>query len=74
MERRLGRTHDPARLHVALQILQRGLQLNPDSGCLAQAWGLMELQKGNFWAAVRLVSFCLTRTVHACCSCDCYTF
>jgi hypothetical protein len=41
---------------VARAILQRGLQINPDSGCLAQAWGLMELQKGNAWAAVRLVS------------------
>jgi hypothetical protein len=41
---------------VARAILQRGLQINPDSGCLAQAWGLMELQKGNAWAALRLVS------------------
>jgi tetratricopeptide (TPR) repeat protein len=55
MERRLSRTHDPLRLQVARQILQKGLQMNPDSGCLAQAWGLMELQKGNFWAAVRLL-------------------
>eukprot|EP00879_Flechtneria_rotunda_P021515 GHRR01022676.1.p1 GENE.GHRR01022676.1~~GHRR01022676.1.p1 ORF type:complete len:140 (+),score=15.73 GHRR01022676.1:193-612(+) len=36
MERRLGRTHDPLRMEVARQILQRGLQRNPDSGCLAQ--------------------------------------
>eukprot|EP00878_Enallax_costatus_P002901 GHUV01003095.1.p1 GENE.GHUV01003095.1~~GHUV01003095.1.p1 ORF type:complete len:243 (+),score=73.17 GHUV01003095.1:136-864(+) len=55
MERRLGRTHDPLRFHVARHILQKGLQMNPDSGCLAQAWGLMELQRGNVWAAVRLL-------------------
>lgn len=55
MERRMGRISDPLRLAVARQILQRGLATNPDSGCLAQAWGLMELQKGNFWAAVRLL-------------------
>lgn len=56
MERRAARTQDPQRLTVARAILQRGLQINPGSGCLAQAWGLMELQKGNAWAAVRLVS------------------
>lgn len=55
MERRMSRIADPLRLAVARQILQRGLSTNPDSGCLAQAWGLMELQKGNFWAAVRLL-------------------
>ncbi len=56
MERRVARTYDPERLAVARSILQRGLQANPFSGCLAQAWGLMELQRGNDWAAVRLVS------------------
>eukprot|EP00775_Hariotina_reticulata_P002867 gene2867-3159_t len=55
MERRLGRIADPFHFHMARQILQKGLQLNPDSGCLAQAWGLLELQKGNLWAAIRLL-------------------
>mmetsp|Transcript_9908 Transcript_9908/g.25278 ORF Transcript_9908/g.25278 Transcript_9908/m.25278 type:complete len:93 (+) Transcript_9908:133-411(+) len=36
-------------------VLQRGLQLNPTSSCLCQAWGLMELQKGNAKAAVWLL-------------------
>ncbi|KAG2425458.1 hypothetical protein HXX76_013668 [Chlamydomonas incerta] len=36
-------------------ILQRGLTLNPTSSCLIQAWGLMELQRGNWLAAVRLL-------------------
>jgi hypothetical protein len=51
---------------VARAILQRGLQINPDSGCLAQAWGLMELQKGNAWAAVRLVSEITVAARHRC--------
>ncbi|KAF6254880.1 hypothetical protein COO60DRAFT_1627727 [Scenedesmus sp. NREL 46B-D3] len=59
MERRAARTQDPQRLVVARAILQRGLQMNPGSGCLAQAWGLMELQKGNAWAAVRLLERCV---------------
>jgi len=36
-------------------ILQRGLERNPNSSCLCQAWGLMELQKGNPFAAVKLL-------------------
>jgi hypothetical protein len=36
MERRLGRIADPFHFHIARQILQKGLQLNPGSGCLAQ--------------------------------------
>ncbi|WIA16337.1 hypothetical protein OEZ85_013036 [Tetradesmus obliquus] len=59
MERRAARTQDPERLAVARAILQRGLQINPGSGCLAQAWGLLELQKGNAWAAVRLLERCV---------------
>lgn len=39
----------------ARQVLQRGMKFNPRSGCLAQAWGLMELQKGNFLGAVKLL-------------------
>lgn len=39
-------------------VLQRGLTLNPDSVFLIQAWGLMELQRGNFFAAVVLLERC----------------
>eukprot|EP00877_Chromochloris_zofingiensis_P006341 jgi/Chrzof1/1960/Cz10g28010.t1 len=60
MEKRIGRRSDPDRMEACRVILQRGLQLNPSSACLAQAWGLMELQKGNFWAAVRLLERCVT--------------
>ncbi|KAK9846412.1 hypothetical protein WJX81_003324 [Elliptochloris bilobata] len=36
-------------------VLQQGLSLNPDSAPLCQAWGLMELQRGNVLAAVLLL-------------------
>lgn len=36
-------------------VLQRGLQLNPGSACLLQAWGLLELQAGNTFAALALL-------------------
>lgn len=39
-------------------VLQRGLTLNPNSVFLIQAWGLMELQRGNFFAAVMLLERC----------------
>ncbi|KIZ02203.1 hypothetical protein MNEG_5750 [Monoraphidium neglectum] len=45
MEKRIGRLGDPQRLHIARFVLQRGLSSNPDSACLAQAWGLLELQR-----------------------------
>ncbi|GBF90047.1 hypothetical protein Rsub_02755 [Raphidocelis subcapitata] len=59
MEKRVGRNGEPERLQIARYILQRGLSSNPDSACLAQAWGLLELQRGNFWAAVRLLERCV---------------
>ena len=37
------------------RILQRGMQINPHSGCLAQAWGLLELRRGNSRGAVNLL-------------------
>ena len=37
------------------RILQRGMQSNPQSGCLAQAWGLLELRRGNSRGAVNLL-------------------
>ena len=36
-------------------VLQQGLELNPGSSCLCQAWGLMELQQGNTFPAVKLL-------------------
>ncbi|KAK9838973.1 hypothetical protein WJX74_007022 [Apatococcus lobatus] len=42
-------------LRRAQRVLQRGLTRNPYSASLCQAWGLLELQKGNFLAAVRLL-------------------
>lgn len=43
------------RMERARQVLQRGLSLNPTSACLLQAWGLLELQRGNQLAAVRML-------------------
>ena len=37
------------------RILQRGMRINRESGCLAQAWGLLELQRGNCLGAVKLL-------------------
>jgi lipopolysaccharide biosynthesis regulator YciM len=41
------------------EVLQRGLQMNPQSAALCQAWGLMELQKGNWLAAILLLERCV---------------
>lgn len=38
--------------------LQRGLALNPGSACLVQAWGLLELQRGNNRAALKMLDRC----------------
>ncbi|BDA42044.1 probable protein high chlorophyll fluorescent 107 [Coccomyxa sp. Obi] len=40
-------------------VLQRGLTLNPKNASLCQAWGLMELQRGNVVAAVLLLERCV---------------
>eukprot|EP00195_Chlamydomonas_chlamydogama_P006100 CAMPEP_0202908558 /NCGR_PEP_ID=MMETSP1392-20130828/46474_1 /ASSEMBLY_ACC=CAM_ASM_000868 /TAXON_ID=225041 /ORGANISM="Chlamydomonas chlamydogama, Strain SAG 11-48b" /LENGTH=180 /DNA_ID=CAMNT_0049597957 /DNA_START=179 /DNA_END=721 /DNA_ORIENTATION=- len=37
------------------QVLQRGLEQNTNSACLIQAWGLMELQRGNLLAALMML-------------------
>lgn len=42
---RVGRLGDAARFEIARYVLQRGLAVNPGSACLAQAWGLLELQR-----------------------------
>jgi predicted Zn-dependent protease len=36
-------------------VLQKALQLNPGSARICQAWGLLELQAGNMWAALALL-------------------
>lgn len=41
-------------------ILQRALTLNPAAVQVIQAWGLMELQRGNLLPAVRLLERCAT--------------
>ncbi|KAK9823656.1 hypothetical protein WJX72_004459 [[Myrmecia] bisecta] len=58
MEKRLtrGSSQDTQRCR---EILQRALCQNPDSAPLCQAWGLMELQRGNVLAAVMLLERCV---------------
>ncbi|GLC54770.1 hypothetical protein PLESTB_000904100 [Pleodorina starrii] len=55
MEKRCHRSNQSERWHRCREVLQRGLELNPSSSCLIQAWGLMELQRGNWLAAVMLL-------------------
>uniref|UniRef100_A0A061RIW5 Uncharacterized protein n=1 Tax=Tetraselmis sp. GSL018 TaxID=582737 RepID=A0A061RIW5_9CHLO len=61
MEKKAGAVRDDNGSIVELdfdscrRILQCGLEVNPTSSCLCQAWGLMELQKGNALAAVKLL-------------------
>ena len=42
------------------EVLLRALHLNPHSAKIIQAWGLMELQKGNLLSAVKLLERCAT--------------
>lgn len=54
MEKRsAGRCEE--RFRRCRDVLQRALVLNPNSPLLLQAWGLLELQNGNFIAAVLLL-------------------
>ncbi|EFJ50551.1 hypothetical protein VOLCADRAFT_88469 [Volvox carteri f. nagariensis] len=55
MEKRCHRFNQSERWHRCRAVLQRGLELNPSSSCLIQAWGLMELQRGNWLAAVMML-------------------
>lgn len=41
------------------KILQQGLSLNPTDAKILQAWGLLELQRGNVLAAVLLLERCV---------------
>lgn len=57
MEKRRGRMQadNDAAYHRARSILQRGMTYNPTSACIAQTWGLTELQRGNIVGAVKLL-------------------
>lgn len=52
------RSNPDERFMRCREVLQRGLTSNPQSAALIQAWGLMELQRGNFFAAVLLLERC----------------
>ena len=41
------------------EILQKALTINPNDPWLCQAWGLLELQKGHWFAAVVLLERCV---------------
>jgi lipopolysaccharide biosynthesis regulator YciM len=41
------------------KVLQRALTQNPNCPRVIQAWGLLELQKGNFWPAVQMLERCV---------------
>lgn len=54
------------RFHHCREVLQRGLTMNPGSIKLVQAWGLMELQKGNLLAAVMMLERCAATDPDTC--------
>lgn len=58
MERRAWATDPIERWHRCRGVLQRALALNPHSPHITQAWGLMELQRGNFVPAIVLLERC----------------
>lgn len=58
MEKRMNKHRPP--YGQCREILQRGMLYNPSSACLAQAWGLMELQRGNLLGAIKLLERCVT--------------
>mmetsp|Transcript_10585 Transcript_10585/g.28979 ORF Transcript_10585/g.28979 Transcript_10585/m.28979 type:complete len:206 (+) Transcript_10585:1438-2055(+) len=59
MEKR-NNPHSPEAQHRACRaILQRGLQLNPNSTCIIQAFGLLELRRNNSLAALMMLERCV---------------
>lgn len=54
MEKKVGALEGD-RFTRAREVLDQGLRLNPQSSCLLQAWGLLELQAGRNVAAIRLL-------------------
>ncbi len=56
MEKRAHAMNSERKWDSCRQILQRALcESNPKNPRIIQAWGLMELQKQNFWAAVTML-------------------
>lgn len=55
MEKRFCKDNDDMVFTKAKKILQRAMTINPNSACLAQAWGLLELQCGNEKGATHLL-------------------
>lgn len=56
MEKRQARLGDPQGWARARSVLDAGLRANGVAHpAILQAWGLMELQLGNNWAAVRML-------------------
>lgn len=61
MEKRVGKCagmQGVQRFNRCREVLQRAMTIHPTSPELTQAWGLMELQKGNLLAAVKLLERC----------------
>ncbi|KAL4431107.1 hypothetical protein ABPG75_006363 [Micractinium tetrahymenae] len=55
MEKRSIPRGDDGRWDACRTVLQRGLLVNPNAPPLLQAWGLMEMQRGNWVAALLLL-------------------
>lgn len=55
MEKRAHAMNSEMKWNTCRQVLQQALSENPTGARLIQAWGLMELQKRNFWAAVTML-------------------
>jgi predicted Zn-dependent protease len=60
MEKRAAAQSSEHRWSKCREVLQRALVLNPESVQVIQAWGLMELQRGNLVPAVRLLERCVS--------------
>ena len=57
MEKRSAASSEE-RVRRCREVLQRALTLNPFAPRIIQAWGLLELQRGNLVPAVRLLERC----------------
>lgn len=57
---------DMEKYRTARSILYRGLRHNPASVLILQAWGLLEMQRENYWAAARLLQRCANTDPERC--------
>lgn len=55
MEKRSIPRGDDRRWAACREVLNQGLRVNPDAPPLLQAWGLLEMQRGNHTAALLLL-------------------